>query len=214
MKFVLIILLCCSCSCGGASEDHQPAVAQVPNENIGVILVDKGMVEDHLPNHVLSALKLCKEKLLIGRRDYSSAKIMELRERNENLYRRIYKAKMKRNVPQEEGFTFLVSESPSVDEPRQLSRSLLPHQRRGAESTSTAELQRLTAEADVHYNSTRAQDETVHSNHLQLPTMSQVGNALNQQRSHQLSLFVSKDTSRLGISPTTTVQPHHSETLL
>lgn len=97
-------------------------VTEVHNENLGVILVDKGMVEDHLPNRVLGALVQCRATLL---KHYNPARIKKMREDNEDIYRQIYRA---RNSD-EQGFPFLVK-TPSVDEAR-----LLQQENTGGDST-------------------------------------------------------------------------------
>ena len=36
----------------------------INDDDLSVIVVDRGMVDDHLPNNVLSALKRCQKKLV------------------------------------------------------------------------------------------------------------------------------------------------------
>ena len=139
--------------------EHEVTVREVHNENLGLILVDKGMVEDHLPNHVLAALKLCWDKLLLDNEHYDASKIKQLREKKEKLYRRVFRACKDGEQTKEAGFTFLINETPMVTEPRRLSASKLARQR---EMQHQLELPSLTVTtADVHIESDAPMDTTV-----------------------------------------------------
>lgn len=58
-------------------------MTEVNRENLCVILIDKGILEDHLPNHVLDALKHCKCKFMNSPETYNRDAIAEERERQE-----------------------------------------------------------------------------------------------------------------------------------
>lgn len=68
------------------------SVMEVHRENLSVILVDNGIVDDHLPNHVLSTLKDCKAKFMNTEQTNDSEGIQESRERTEHLIRNVRKA--------------------------------------------------------------------------------------------------------------------------
>ena len=193
-----------SWSSGGST--HELTLTEVCNENIGVILIDRGMVDDHLPNRVLAALKICKENLLVKHPNFDYEKIKTKREQNEQLYRKIYRAAKKGNERQGE-FTFLVNETPMVDENRPLSINVLSHRQTLPDALPT------TIEADVHEDGQGCHDD--HS-HLKLPSLHlhvSADNLLSQQRPQLLNLFVPKETQS-SLNVTTTHIPGHSETLL
>ena len=111
------------------------------------------MIEDHLPNHVLAALKLCWDKLLQNSSHYDPSKIKQLREKKEKLYRQVFRACKDEEQTRETGFTFLVNETPMSNEQRHLSAGRVARQR----AMETApEYQHLppslsfTVAADVH----------------------------------------------------------------
>ncbi len=58
-------------------------------ENLCVILMDEGVVDDHLPNHVLNALKTCKTRLVDSLETYDSEAIKKIREQQVELLCRI-----------------------------------------------------------------------------------------------------------------------------
>jgi len=39
-------------------------VSEICNEDLCVITVDRGTIDDHLPNNVLNALKRCKQQFM------------------------------------------------------------------------------------------------------------------------------------------------------
>ena len=185
-----------------AGADPDMTVTEVHNENIGVILVDKGMVEDHLPNHVLAALKLYKEKLLLRNSQYDATKIKTLRAKNERLYRQVYRAYIEGDHPgdQDGGFTFLISETPMVEEDRKLSTAFHSKQQ---EMVTTLE-HPVIITADVHHESRRPALDTTLSptstktDHLQLPQDLHIHNpatARNYQRPQQLNLSLPMQTN-------------------
>ena len=155
---------------------------------MGVILVGKGMVEDHLPNHVLAALVQCKDRLLLKSPSYNPSRLKYLRKKNENLYRGVYRACAKTDHKKEEGFTFLLSETPMVTEGRTLTGSggqqLDTH-------THSEGRQLLTVAAEVHSSSEtgpKASPPTAH-HMLTLPQAHlPVGGAKPPHRPYQLKL--------------------------
>ena len=86
-----------------------------------MILVEKGMIGDHLPNRVLNTLKLCWNNLLLNSPHYDPPKIKQLREKREKLYRQVFRACNDNQPTRETGFTFLVHETPMTSEQRLLS---------------------------------------------------------------------------------------------
>lgn len=140
------------------------SVREVHNENLGTILVDKGMIEDHLPNHVLAALRLCWDKLLLNSPHYDPSKIKKLREKKEKLYRRVFRACKDEEPTKETGFVFLVNETPMVSEERQLSAAGRPATQRAMETVATEHHQQevpsltLTVAADIHHERAAAND--------------------------------------------------------
>lgn len=79
---------------------------EVNRENMCVILVDEGMVDDHLPNHVLGALRDCKTRFMSSPETYDSEEIKELRKRNEHLLCTIRRVKPDKPVRHDTGFQF------------------------------------------------------------------------------------------------------------
>lgn len=79
---------------------------EVNRENMCVILVDEGMVDDHLPNHVLGALRDCKTRFMSSPETYDSEEIKELRKRNEHLLCTIRRVKPDKPVHRDTGFQF------------------------------------------------------------------------------------------------------------
>lgn len=68
-------------SCLGGCDSNELSVREVSNEELCVIVVDKGLVSDHLPNEVFEALRLCKTQL-IDRHGYSTVEVQRLRQKN------------------------------------------------------------------------------------------------------------------------------------
>lgn len=138
------------------------SVREVHSENLGTILVDKGMIEDHLPNRVLAALRLCWDKLLLNSPHYDPSKIKKLREKKEKLYRQVFRAYKDEESTKETGFVFLINETPMVSEKRRLSAGRLASQ--GAMETATTRHHQqvpslsLTVAADVHHERAVATD--------------------------------------------------------
>lgn len=71
-------------------------VVEVNRENMCVILIDHGIVDDHLPNHVLSALKTCKTQHMHSPKTYNRQAIQELRENKERHLCEVQKMKLAR----------------------------------------------------------------------------------------------------------------------
>ena len=206
----------CNCSCGRqgsldeAEECDHVCVSEVHNENMGVILVDKGMVEDHLPNHVLAALVQCRERLLLTSPQYDPSKMREMRERNEDFYRKVYRACAQNNRPEEKGFTFLLSETPMVAEPRQLAMTGGGPSLQREACSSLGGRQSLSVAAEVHCEHVSEDPPIVHdANHLTLPKVHM-----------PQTLEASKRPYKLNLSPlvmsnyTVHEQKRHSESLV
>ena len=146
------------------NREYDVSVREVHNENLGTILVDKGMIEDHLPNHVLAALRLCWDKLLLNSPHYDPSKIKKLREKKEKLYRQVFRACKDEEPTKETGFVFLVNETPMVSEERQLSAAGRLATQRAMETVATQHHQQevpsltLTVAADVHHERAAATD--------------------------------------------------------
>ncbi len=153
------------------------SVREVYNENLGTILVDKGMIEDHLPNHVLAALRLCWDKLLVNTPHYDPSRIKRLREKKEKLYRQVFRACKDEEQTKETGFVFLVDETPMVSEQRRLSAGRQAGQRametvtqdhHQTPSLSVTQHQTpslsVTVVADVHHERAGATDLSVATN--------------------------------------------------
>lgn len=64
-------------------------VMEVNRENLSVILIDHGVVDNHLPNNVLKAIKTFKTRFMSSPETYNREAIEEMRERRENLLRNI-----------------------------------------------------------------------------------------------------------------------------
>lgn len=58
---------------------------EVNRENMCVILMAKGVVDDHLPNHILRAIKSCKTYFMDSPRTYNREAIQEITEKREKL---------------------------------------------------------------------------------------------------------------------------------
>ena len=204
------------CCCSAGSE-YDVSVTEVHNENLGTILVDKGMLEDHLPNHVLAALKLCLDKLLLNSPHYDPSKIQQLREKKEKLYRQVFRA-CKGEQTRETGFTFLVNETPMVSEQRRLSAGRVARQRTmetAAEQHQQPPSISLTVAADV-YCEREVTNSSVGTNgpqDLELGLQNHAvelatpkGTAATQHRPKHLSLTVPTNSNFYP--------PTHSETLI
>ena len=193
----------CRCCCGVKS-DCEVSVREVHNENLGTILVDKGMVEDHLPNRVLAALKLSWDKLLLNSAHYDPSKIKELREKKEKLYRRVFLACKDGEQTRETGFTFLINETPMTNEQRRLSAGKVARSR--AIETLPEHHQppslSVTVAADVH-NERVATNENLENHALELMAQKAMS---TQPRPKNLNLTVPIQ-SNLCVST-------HSETLV
>ena len=213
ISFVSYFFYIYRCCCGVKSE-CDVSVREVHNENLGTILVDKGMIEDHLPNHVLAALKLCWDKLLRNSPHYDPSKIKQLREKKEKLYRQVFRACKDGEQTGETGFTFLVNETPMSNEQRRLSAGGVARQR-ATETASEHHHQppslSVTVTADVHSErevtdpsmATNRQRETSKSHPLEL--VARQGTS-TQPRPKHLNLTVPTQ-SNLYLST-------HSETLV
>ena len=66
------------CSCFGYFYPNQLEMERVRNEDLCMIIIDRGAVEDHLPNHVLAALQRFKRQSL--GQSYREAEVERLRE--------------------------------------------------------------------------------------------------------------------------------------
>ena len=51
--------------CLGYCYPNELAVERISSEDLCVIIMDRGMMDDHLPNAVLNALKRCKKQFLL-----------------------------------------------------------------------------------------------------------------------------------------------------
>ena len=54
--------------CLGFCFPNKLSVERISSEDLCVLIVDRGMVDDHLPNSVLNALKRCKKQFLTKHR--------------------------------------------------------------------------------------------------------------------------------------------------
>lgn len=91
-------------------------VMEVNRENMCVILIDEGMVDDHLPNHVLSALQACEANFMSSPQIYKSKEIKEERERAESHLANLRTLKKDKFVCPKRGFLF-GGESPMKESP-------------------------------------------------------------------------------------------------
>ncbi len=82
-------------------------------ENLCVILMDEGVVDDHLPNHVLNALKTCKTRLVDSLETYDSEAIKKIREQQVELLCRIPRGNKSRDP--RDGFIFVNTASPMTE---------------------------------------------------------------------------------------------------
>ena len=98
-------------------------VVEVNRENMCVILIDNGVVDDHLPNHVLSALKSCKTSLMNSPRTYDREAIRDMREKREQLLSGIRVLKLA-HENSSEGNKFFVGGSPMGNPPGQLGKGV------------------------------------------------------------------------------------------
>lgn len=99
---------------------------EVNRENMCVILIDHGVVDDHLPNHVLSALKTCKTRFMSSPKTYNRQAIEEMREKREQLLYGIRQLKLAHENSAEDNpeKKFFVGESPMGGPPGELGRSV------------------------------------------------------------------------------------------
>lgn len=195
-------------TCSWRTVQPEISVIEEHNENIGVILVDKGMLEDHLPNRILAALKLCKEKLLHKCPQYDAVKLRKLRENREQLYRQVYRACDREHDHREKGFTFLVNETPMNNEDRRLSGGLLSQiQTNESNLQLGSSLISSTIAVDVHCDGKdEAPTETlvlghgtmVDTNHLRPPDheLHQLIGSRREQKPKELALFIPLQTNR------------------
>ena len=185
------------------------SVREVHNENLGTILVDNGMIEDHLPNHVLAALKLCWDKLLRNSPHYDPSKIKQLRAKKEKLYRQVFRACKDGEQTRETGFMFLVNETPMSNEQRCLSAGRVARLRAmetAPEHHHQPPSLSVTVAADV--NSEREVTD---------PSMATNGQRETSE-SHALELVAQEATSTQArpkhLSLTVPTQSTHSQTLV
>ena len=68
----------CPCSCLGCCYPNQLEMERLRNEDLCMILIDRGVVEDHLPNHVLDSLVQFKQQCLA--QHYREEEVKKLRE--------------------------------------------------------------------------------------------------------------------------------------
>ena len=73
-----IYILLYPCSCFGYCYPNQLEMERVRNEDLCMIIIDRGAMEDHLPNHVLAALQRFKRQSL--GQSYREAEVERLRE--------------------------------------------------------------------------------------------------------------------------------------
>ena len=89
-------VLICTCICGLGSDHHPPCrclglcypsqmkATWKSFEDFSTLIVDKGLVEDHLPTEVMAALKRCHKQYVHGR--YDPAEIKTIWERRQEDY--------------------------------------------------------------------------------------------------------------------------------
>jgi len=83
-------------------------MAETYRENMCVLLIDNGMVDDHLPNNVLSALKAFKEECGIS---FQMDEIRNERKQQENFRARV-RGVSDQSKMNEKGFVFMTPGSP------------------------------------------------------------------------------------------------------
>lgn len=105
-------------------------VVEVNRENMCVILIDNGVVDDHLPNHVLSSLKSCKTCFMDSPRTYDRDAIREMREQREHLLSGIRRLKLAHENSAEANpdKRFFVGGSPMGDPPGQIGKKVKRYQ--------------------------------------------------------------------------------------
>ena len=91
------------CRCCG---DDKFTVMEVNRENMCVIMVDEGAVDDHLPNHVLHALESCKSQFINSSKTYDREAVRKEREKREELLHRLHKIPSGGSVCPFSGFQF------------------------------------------------------------------------------------------------------------
>ena len=72
--------VCMSCRLLRLCYPDKLVMRHVNAEDLAVILVDRGMVDDHLPNNVLTALKKCQQQVSRGRPSPQSPHHQQLRQ--------------------------------------------------------------------------------------------------------------------------------------
>jgi hypothetical protein len=101
-------------------------VMEVNRENMCVILIDKGVVDDHLPNHVLHALKTCKTRFMSSPGTYDRETIQKLRDERKQLlsHIRLLKLAHETSTDGNPNKRFFMGESPVEELPGEMPRSL------------------------------------------------------------------------------------------
>ena len=79
---------------------------EVPAENFSVIVVDQGIIDDHLPNRVLHHLKVCKAQHLETNPKYNPEQIKEEREIRYKARKRLFEDRPA--TPSNDPFQFVV----------------------------------------------------------------------------------------------------------
>lgn len=78
--------------CLGYFIPNRMKVHHIPGEDLCVIKIDRGMIDDHLPNNVLNSLKRCQQQLIVSRGyDHPWDKESETWKRREKIHEELIK---------------------------------------------------------------------------------------------------------------------------
>ena len=94
--------MCPVCSCLGCCYPNEMTVSEICNEDLCVITVDRGTIDDHLPNNVLNALKRCKQQFMDS--VYNPGEVDHLRRKKSR--DRHKEEEAKKRTDQKTGFVF------------------------------------------------------------------------------------------------------------
>ena len=80
----------------------------VPNDKLCVIQIAQGVIDHHLPTHVLAALKESHTNLLLTNPEYNPQLIEEKRLENAVFRKKVHRAANKKKVSLRSGFNFVI----------------------------------------------------------------------------------------------------------
>ena len=72
--------------CLGYCYPNRLAVERISSEDLCVMIMDRGMIDDHLPNAVLNALKRCKNEFLPNHQGEKCLHVFPLRYDTAQIY--------------------------------------------------------------------------------------------------------------------------------